>query len=167
MKTKITFFVVLMTLFNIFCRGSAEEAELPRRLDQDLCLTKEEGSVLETRAEAGDNEAAAKLARYYDFYVHDYNSAKYWFEKAARNGHVQSQYNLGVRLYLKKRDAESCKEAQYWFRMALANGLFEAQEALDYLGECPRLKAPNSEVGAAATDAGANSNRKAGEATCR
>jgi TPR repeat protein len=114
-------------------------------MDQDLRLTKVQISSLEKLAKSGDNEAAAKLARYFDFYVHDYDSAKFWFETAARNGHVQSQYNLGVRLMTKRKDAGSCREAQSWFNMALANGSSKAQKALDELGPCPTLNVPGSE----------------------
>lgn len=128
-----------MTLLSVSDRTTVEATEMPRRIDQDLMLTIEEISMLETLARTGDNDAAIKLARYYDFYARDYETAKFWFEHAARNGNVQSQYNLGVRLLLKREDPESCAEAQYWFKMALANGSLEAQDALNNLGGCPTL----------------------------
>jgi hypothetical protein len=56
-----------------------------------LGLTKAEVSVLTNQAKAGVNQAAVKLAHYYDFYVHSYDAAKFWLENAAKNGDVQSQ----------------------------------------------------------------------------
>jgi TPR repeat protein len=136
---KITSLAVVLAILGIPGHANADASTMsqPRRMDQDLRLAKRQISSLEKLAQAGDNEAAAKLARYFDFYVHDYETAKLWFEKAARNGHVQSQYNLGVRLMTKRKDAESCREAQSWFNMALANGSLKAQRALVELGPCP------------------------------
>ena len=153
MNLKIIFLISSIAFFCIAGRNDAEATELPRSIDEDLMLTMEEISMMEVRAHAGDNDAAAKLARYYDFYVRDYKSAKFWFEHAARNGHVQSQYNLGVRLLLKRNDAESCVEARYWFNMALANGFSEAQDALDYLGSCPVMEETKSGGGTTEVDA--------------
>lgn len=141
MKPNITF-VAFFLVSTLNCALAAPTTTtIPQRINKDLSLTKPEISALEMQAESGNNEAAVKLARYYDFYVRDYQIARFWFEKAARNGHVQSQYNLGVRLMTKRKDAASCIEAQFWFQMALENGLLKARAALDELGQCPVPKA--------------------------
>jgi TPR repeat protein len=92
---------------------NAKPASHPKRLIQDLELTKAEVSVLTNQAKAGVNQAAVKLAHYYDFYVHSYDAAKFWIENAAKNGDVQSQYNMGVRLMTQRKDSERCKEAEF------------------------------------------------------
>lgn len=145
MKLTLLAFNLALAVTPSYALADAIYVSQPRRMDQDLRLTKEQISKLENLAQAGNNEAAAKLARYFDFYLHDYDSAKFWFETAARNGHVQSQYNLGVRLMTKRKDAVSCREAQSWFRMALENGLLKAQRALDELGPCPTLNTPGGD----------------------
>jgi len=106
-------------------------------MNQDLALTKADISALIARAQAGDNKAAVKLAFYFDFYERDYDSATFWFKKAARNGDVKSEYNLGVRLLMQSKDPEKCREATFWLKMALANGMSRARRSLEELGPCP------------------------------
>jgi TPR repeat protein len=110
--------------------------EVPRRWDRDLSLTPAQIVALKKLGEGGDNEACARLAKYYDFYAGDKEAARIWFEKAARNGHVQSQYNLGVRLMYRIKDPAVCREARAWFQMALDSGEPRARKAVDDLGDC-------------------------------
>lgn len=111
-------------------------AEVPLRLDRGLRLTPAKIVALKKLGDGGDNEACARLAIYYDFYAGDKEAARVWFEKAARNGHVQSQYNLGVRLMYRIKDPAVCREARAWFQMALDSGEPLARKALDDLGDC-------------------------------
>ncbi len=98
-------------------------------------LTESQRDELIRKANAGDNEAAARLGFFYDFTTRDRDAAYYWFRKAALNGHVQTQYNLGVRTLGTSRP-DKCTEAKYWFAMAIQNGMAKAQESLDRLGDC-------------------------------
>jgi len=56
-----------------------------------------------------------------------------WFRKAAEQGHVQGQYQLGLML----RDGVGCKidktEAHMWFNVAAAQGHTQAAGARDDL----------------------------------
>ncbi len=114
----------------------------PRFANSDLGLTNAQRDKLIAEANAGNNTAAARLGMYYDFTTSDRESAYYWFRKAALNGHLQSQYNLGVRS-LGKRSLENCIEAKYWFEMASKNGMEKAQQALERLDDCTRWRREN------------------------
>lgn len=110
--------------------------EVPQRLDQGLSLTPAGIKSLQAKGKAGDNAACVRLAMYYDFYANNRDAATFWFEQAARNGHVQSQYNLGMRLMLKVKDPAICREARGWFQMALDSGEPRARKHVDDLGDC-------------------------------
>ena len=99
-------------------------------------LTEPQRMELIGKANAGDNAAAARLGFFYDFTTRDRDAAYYWFKKAALNGHVMSQYNLGVRSLGTSRP-DKCSEAKYWFTMASQSGMAKAQENVDRLGDCP------------------------------
>jgi TPR repeat protein len=63
----------------------------------------------------------------------DYNQAKRWFQKAAEQGHADSQSNLGI-LYVNGRGVpQNYVQAAQWFRKAAAQGDDTAQYNLGVL----------------------------------
>lgn len=61
------------------------------------------------------------------YYVEkDYGKAAYWFQKAARRGLNQSQYNLCICYYLGLGVVKSIELATYWLNKAAEQGNFEA-----------------------------------------
>ncbi len=89
---------------------------------------------LEEKAEAGDVYSMVVLAnKYYssDEVKYDPHKACYWWEKAAENGHVQSQYNIGlIHLGDIVYDIWDDNIAGYWLEIAAENGHEEAYEVL-------------------------------------
>jgi len=88
---------------------------------------------LEVLANLGDVEARYQLGRSYltgNGVEKDLGKAGFWFNKAARNGHVLSQRILATMYYsgigLRKAPAHALK----WFRKAAENGDTVAQTAL-------------------------------------
>lgn len=110
-----------------------------RSMNFDYNLTNTQISKLKQEALSGDNGAAKRLALYYDFVTMDYTSAYVWFKKAADNGDAVAQFNLGVRS-LGKNNNQGCNDAKHWFSLARDNGLVKAQNELDRLGDCSKLK---------------------------
>jgi len=108
----------------------------PHYANSAFLLTEAERNELVDKANAGDNRAAARLGFFYDFTTRNRDAAYYWFKKAALNGDVTSQYNLGVRV-LGTSSPDKCTEAKYWFTMASQNGMEQAKKSLDSLGDCP------------------------------
>jgi TPR repeat protein len=107
----------------------------PVSMNASLDLTVSQKARLIARANRGDNEAAARLGMYFDFVAGHHPAAYFWFRKAALNGHVKSQFNLGVRS-LGKKTFQSCNEARYWFEMAKKNGKESAQKELSRMPNC-------------------------------
>ncbi|WP_426340485.1 tetratricopeptide repeat protein [Pseudoduganella sp. S-14] len=113
----------------------ARKAE-PHYGNSAFLLTEAERNELVDKANAGDNSAAVRLGFFYDFTTRNRGAADYWFRKSALNGHVTSQYNLGVRV-LGTSNPDKCTEAKYWFTMASQNGMDQAKKNLERLGDCP------------------------------
>lgn len=115
--------------------ANANSDDKVRSMNADLSLTEAQISKLTQEATTGSNEAAIRLAFFYDFVKKDHSSAYLWFKKAADNGDKTTQYNLGVRS-LGKGTKEACVEAEYWFSRARENGMSKAQKALDRMPDC-------------------------------
>ncbi len=131
------FILVLMNAAGAYCMP-APESSRPVLINSSFDLTDLQKSILITRANKGDNDAASRLGLYFDFVTGHHSAAYFWFKKAATNGHVKSQFNLGVRS-LGKKTFESCNEATYWFRLASKNGMLQAQKELDRGIDCSKL----------------------------
>ena len=64
----------------------------------------------------------------------DYTQAVYWYQKAAEQGTVSAQYNLGI-CYEKGEGVTKDKaQAISWYRMAAERGNAKAKKALKRLG---------------------------------
>lgn len=71
-------------------------------------------------------EGQFELGRmYYD--VQDYKQAFYWYKKAAENGHIEAQLNLGLLYYNEKGVEQSYENAAKWFTLAAEQGDEAAQ----------------------------------------
>ncbi len=88
-------------------------------------------------AEKGDVEAQFKLGKIYGFgwkgVPKDYKQAIYWFEKAAKQGHVKSQSYLGVMYFDGQGVKKDYEQAIFWFEKAAKQGDVEAQFNLGYM----------------------------------
>ena len=65
----------------------------------------------------------------------DYAKAKEWYEKAAAQGEVFAQYNLGEMYELGKGVAQDYAKAREWYEKAAAQGFEDAVAALERLAE--------------------------------
>ena len=87
-----------------------------------------------TKAEQGDAESQNKLGVcYYGGKVgvtKDPIQAVYWFRKAADQGYVAAQNNLGN--YYRYGETEDPTQAVYWYRKAAEQGYADAQYELGY-----------------------------------
>ena len=57
----------------------------------------------------------------------DDSQAKYWWEKAAGQGDMNAQYNVGLCYYEGKGTVKDIDQALYWWRLAAAQGHENAQ----------------------------------------
>ena len=79
----------------------------------------EAAAQLFSKAEGGDPSTqylVGKLHQDGPVLIPDGVEARYWFDQAVRQGHVQAQYTLG-KLYLDSQDRE---QAHYWFIQSAA-----------------------------------------------
>ena len=94
------------------------------------------------KAEAGDMKSQSFLASMYYQATgrakakkigisRDYQKAFYWTSKAAAQGHIFSQYNLGYMYWSGEGTSEDYEEAFYWFSKAAEQRFAPAQ---NYLG---------------------------------
>ena len=79
----------------------------------------EAAAQLFSKAEGGDPSTQYLVGKLYQdgpVLIPDGVEARYWFDQAVRQGHVQAQYTLG-KLYLDSQDRE---QAHYWFIQSAA-----------------------------------------------
>ena len=135
-------------MYGIFMMGATaacgtlrqlNDEDAPISMNASFQLNEVQKIQLMDAANNGDNEAAERLAQYFDFVNGNHAAAYFWFKKAALNGHVRSQFNLGVRS-LGIKTFESCTEAVSWFSLASSNGMEKAKQALDRMGDCSKMK---------------------------
>ena len=113
-------------------------------LPQKVLAVSDEGitsfQLYQPKANQGDADAQFNLALLYYHGVgtpHDNRYAIYWYKKAAEQGHVQAQYELG-RLYLFSGDDEvpqDYKQSVYWHTKAAEQGHILAQYKLGHMYE--------------------------------
>jgi len=84
-------------------------------------------SDLARKAEAGDAQAAFRLAQYYTFTQADKVQRTRWLAVAAKAGHATAQYNLASEL---SSDGEDLDQARHWAAEALQNGYKDADRLL-------------------------------------
>ena len=64
------------------------------------------------------------------FEADDFKEAAKWYRKAAEQGHVSAQYNLGYMYHSGKGVTQDYGEAVKWYRKAAEQGEAEAQYSL-------------------------------------
>jgi TPR repeat protein len=78
----------------------------------------------------------------------DYKQAVYWFSKAAEQGYADSQYNLGLFLYVGKGTPKDNVMAYVWWNIAAAQGdknaeknrgIIEGEMAPNQIAEAQKL----------------------------
>ena len=87
---------------------------------------------IKAKAEKGDAEAQCNLAQCYDGGIsvgitNDFHEAVKWYRKAADQGHVDAQYNLGIYHAIGIGIAKDSAEAAKWFRRAAEQGHVDSQ----------------------------------------
>ena len=63
----------------------------------------------------------------------DYQQAVYWYRKAADQGQMDAQNNLGVLYYYGLDVTQDYSQAVYWYRKAADQGQIDAQAGLGFL----------------------------------
>ena len=61
----------------------------------------------------------------------DYKEAVKWYEKAAEQGDISSQVNLGVMYFMGQGGPPDYVQAHMWYSVAAANGDEEAERLMD------------------------------------
>jgi uncharacterized protein len=67
--------------------------------------------------------------------VQDEDEAFNWYKRAAEQGHVEAQYNIGEMYSLGRIVTADLEQAKFWLRLAAACGHLDAQVRLLQLGE--------------------------------
>ncbi len=98
------------------------EAGLPPLPEGDVGVRPAGGGVF--LAQAPDQKKGA---------AKDYTEARKWFQRAAKRGHKNAQYMLGLLYYNGKGVERNCKESKAWFQRAAEQGHAEAQYMLGLL----------------------------------
>lgn len=92
---------------------------------------------LRQRAQSGDAGAQFELAEIYFYGTGhqplDVNTALQWYEKAARNGHVEAQYKLGMFYYNGEIVSKNLSKARNWIKKAAARNHSEAKKRIAVL----------------------------------
>ncbi len=83
-------------------------------------------------AENGNSGAQRRLGRVYDIVYSDDEKAVYWYKKAANQGDVIAQYNLGYAYDNGEGVSKSEQQAVYWYKKAANQGDIDAQNNLGY-----------------------------------
>jgi len=127
--------LVLAVIVGFGCSFSHRPAPITNASDN---LTPDQITSFTAKAQAGDGDAAYRLANYYYFLTSDDTTAFKWMSIAATNGSANGQFNLG-QLYEDKNNPDSTdiKNAKYWFGRAAAKG---DTNALEKLGELEKGK---------------------------
>jgi len=103
--------------------------------NQSFDLSSKEIELYIKLSEAGDPESARKLANYYNMVAIDLKKGFFWNEKAARNGHIIAQFEIG-RDYVSGVE-QTCKKdlnkAKYWLEKAAKRGDPDAKHYLSLL----------------------------------
>jgi TPR repeat protein len=117
---------LLLALFCVFAGGTTVSAE-PSAYVKSLIKN----------AEKGDAEAQFWLGFNYflgeEGVLQDYQKAKKWYEKAAKQGHVDAQYNLGCCYGKGVGVSKDTNEATKWIRKAAEQGHDVAKQQLEML----------------------------------
>ncbi len=129
---KILFFLVLLVTVGlfVFCFTGCSKEKTERTPGESFYLSNNDIKQLSLQAEKGDGTAAFRLYKYYELYLEDHKLSFYWLKKAAENGHVIAEYNLGVE-FLDNEERKDRTQALYWLRKAAQGGNSEAKEILD------------------------------------
>lgn len=104
----------------------------PKPLSQEEIQAKKQKELEEaiSKAEAGDAEAQYQLALKYDFgrsnLTVNHQKAAQWYQKAAEQGHVKAQYNLGYLFQEGEGVQKDIHKAMYWFEKAAEQGFVDA-----------------------------------------
>ncbi len=106
------------------------DKDTPTSSGQIYALGEPERVELEKKAEAGDAEAAFRLAQYHTFTRNDAAQRERWLRVAARLGHRTAQLNLAVEL---SRDGKDLAGAAHWAAEARKDGSPEADRLLGEL----------------------------------
>lgn len=95
---------------------------------------------LEAAAKAGDPAAEDWLGLDYESgfskgLAQSYRVARVWFEKAAKQGYANADYNLGQLYQVGAGVPRSFSRARYWYRRAAARGSVEGRISLNVLAK--------------------------------
>jgi TPR repeat protein len=136
---KQRFIVIIFSLLCLIGCSKAPEDKQKREKavfgSAQFDLTLEKKQQLAQQAEKGDAEAARKLALYYYLAENDNKKGFYWNEKAAANGHIRAQFEVGQD-YLTGTGPTKTKDfrkAKYWLQKAALKGDGEAKKYLTLL----------------------------------
>ncbi|MET3493392.1 tetratricopeptide repeat protein [Variovorax boronicumulans] len=117
-------------LFNPVMEAFAVDNPTPQPLSSasSFMLSPEQRTALTAKAEAGDAEAAFRLANFHTFTAYDPAKRMHWLAIAAKGGHAVAQNNLAYD-YL-HGDNKDLKEAARWASESLKNGNAAAADLL-------------------------------------
>ncbi len=113
----ISIIILVMVLMGACLANSMNNNNKGVSINQSLDLLPAQEADLAKRANSGDSDAAFKLYKFYDLVQLDREKGIYWLTKAAEEGHVGAQYNLGY-LYIYDERYKDLEKAKYWLKKA-------------------------------------------------
>jgi TPR repeat protein len=116
----------------VFCLTGCSKEKAEKTPGQSFYLSQDDIKQLSLQGEKGDGTAAFRLFQYYELYLEDGKQSFYWLKKAAENGHVIAQYNLGLE-FLNNQQRKDRTQALYWLRKAAQSGNADAKEIIQKL----------------------------------
>lgn len=129
-------FIINLTLTNLAI-GICDKKLLNNK--SEIGISTNQLSSLRNCAESGNVLAQFKLATLYttESKIKDPNDAYYWNLQAAKNGHVEAQYNVGIMLLDGIGVTQDSFEAIDWLFKSSKAGHIKAKEVFTYVMENP------------------------------
>ncbi|MDI9408050.1 MAG: tetratricopeptide repeat protein [Candidatus Pacebacteria bacterium] len=125
MKLKSYLFIVCLVIHPVIFANTAYADQVGDKAKFDKCLPK---------AEAGDPFCQELIGEFYVFgyggVTQDYAKAVFWYRKAAEQGYVDAQFNLGLMFAKGEGVPQDYAQALVWYRKAAEQGDAEAQNNL-------------------------------------
>ena len=111
----------------------------PKPISQEEILANKQKELEKaiSKAKAGDAEAQYQMGlKYYNGRVNvdvDYKKAFEWYQKAAEQGHVKAQNNLGLMYQTGQGTSKDIQKAIYWYEKAVEQGNVKAHVNLGHV----------------------------------
>jgi TPR repeat protein len=138
MKSSFYLMISMLIFFSILsCSRFSDDKqnkEEPVSGNAPFNLTDDDKKVLSQKANRGDPDAARRLANYFYLYVNNEKQGFYWNHKAAENGHIIAQFEIGRDYAIGTQYINrNFEKARYWLQKSAHSDDKEAKKYLSFL----------------------------------